>query len=73
MRDKYELTFCIKCHEKTAWINTDNPQLKRTRNRRFGLRGTCCKCLKTKFIFITKVYGQQLRRGGLTLMASLTF
>lgn len=64
MSNKYELTYCIKCREKTAWISPNNPQLKMTRNHRFGLLGNCCKCLKMKFTLITKVYGQQLRRDG---------
>lgn len=52
--DKYAITFCVKCRQKTPWKG--QPCVKITKNKKTGLRGTCCKCNKTKFSFVCKGY-----------------
>lgn len=41
MSEKNELTYCIKCREKTVWVSLNNLQLKLTHNHKLGSRGTC--------------------------------
>lgn len=54
MAEPYVLTYCVSCKQKTEW--SGQPTLKHTRNNRNGLRGTCVRCNKTKFTFVSKSF-----------------
>jgi len=56
----YKITYCVKCGEKTGWINPVT--LKMTKNKVPGLRGKCCKCLCNKSTFVSLAFYNQERQ-----------
>jgi hypothetical protein len=45
-----ETSYCVKCKSHTGFIGT--PQVVKTKNNRYMLKGQCARCGKTKTRFV---------------------
>lgn len=50
----YSLSFCVKCRQKTKWLNPVT--LTKRKNKTPFLHGTCYRCKCTKSTFVTLCY-----------------